>query len=144
MPSILANMITGIIIFNDESYVPERWHIAMWMWAFIVIPIVVNLYLRKVLNVLQIFGGVCHVVFFIASVITLAILAQRSSTDYVFKTLTHDVSGWTNPGLAFGLGLLTMTFPVGGEITMSHHIGIKLIFIGADGLLHMSMKPFGT
>jgi hypothetical protein len=32
----------------------------------------------------------------------------------VFNTLTHDISGWTNPGVAFGLGLLTMTFPITG------------------------------
>jgi len=94
----------------------------MWMWLFIITPVIVNLWFRKLLNSFQIIGGVCHVVFFLASIISLVVLADHSTTDYVFRTVTHDITGWTNPGVAFGLGLLTMTFPVGG----------------ADGLLHMS------
>jgi choline transport protein len=87
----------------------------MWMWFFIITPVIANLWFRKLLNSFQIIGGVCHVVFFLASIITLILLAERSTTDYVFKTITNDITGWTNPGVAFGLGLLTMTYPIGGE-----------------------------
>ena len=88
----------------------------MMMWAFIVIPLVANIYFRKVLNALETFGGILHIVFFIVSIITLAVMAQRSTNDFVFKTLVTGVSGWTNPGVSFGIGLLTVVFPLAGEI----------------------------
>ena len=94
----------------------------MIMWAFILIPLVFNLYFRKLLNTFETIGGILHVVFFIVTIITLAALAQRSTTDFVFKTLVTDVSGWTNPAVSFGIGLLTVVFPVAGEI------GVQLNF----------------
>jgi len=111
-----------MIIFNNPNYNPASWHTAMIMWAFILIPLVFNLYFRKLLNTFETIGGILHVVFFIVTIITLAALAQRSTTDFVFKTLVTDVSGWTNPAVSFGIGLLTVVFPVAGEI------GVQLNF----------------
>jgi hypothetical protein len=93
------------------------------MWLFILIPLVFNIWFRRVLNTLETIGGVIHVIFFFVNIITLTVLAKRSSTDFVFKTLTHDISGWSNPGVAFGLGLLTMTYPIAGMnfASPTHH-----------------------
>ena len=85
------------------------------MWAFIIIPVVFNLYFRKVLNTLETLGAILHIGFFIATIITLTVLAQHSTTDFVFKTLVTGVSGWTNRGASFGIGLLTVVFPVAGK-----------------------------
>jgi len=112
----LANIVTAMAIFNNPNYSPQRWHTAMIMWAFILIPVVFNLYFRKVLNTLETMGGILHIVFFIVTIITLTVLAQRSTTDFVFKTLVTGVSGWTNRGVSFGIGLLTVVFPVAGKI----------------------------
>jgi hypothetical protein len=49
------------------------------------------------------------------SIITLVVLAERSTTEFVFETLTHSESGWNNPGVCFGLGLLTITYSVSGQ-----------------------------
>lgn len=93
------------------------------MWAFIIGPVICNLFLRRVLNTLETIGGICHVLFFVISIAVLATLAERSTTDFVFNTLTRDVSGWSNPGIAWSLGLLTTVFPI----------------TSFDGVLHMSM-----
>jgi hypothetical protein len=74
------------------------------------------------LNTLEMIGGICHALFFIVSIITLVVLAERSPADFVFNTLWHDLSGWDNPGVAFSIGLLTVTFPI----------------TSFDGVLHMS------
>jgi len=95
----------------------------MFMWLFIVVPLVFNLYFKRLLNTFETIGGIIHVVFFIVSIATLTALARRSTNQWVWHTLVNDISGWTNPGVSFGLGLLTMTVPI----------------VGADGLLHMSM-----
>jgi choline transport protein len=67
-------------------------------------------------------GGICHVVFFLVSIITLVVLAEKSSAAFVFNNLWHNVSGWNNPGVAFSIGLITVTFPI----------------TAFDGVLHMS------
>ena len=114
-PANLANQVSALIIFNNPNYNPKSWHRAMIMWAFIFIPLVFNLYFRIVLNTLESIGGIIHVVFFIVTIIVLTVLAQRSTSDFVFKTLVTGGSGWTNPGISFCLGLLTVVFPLAGE-----------------------------
>jgi hypothetical protein len=121
-PAYLANIVTGLVIFNYPDYVPQRWQGTLIMWAFVVIPVVWNFWFRRMLNTLEMIGGICHVIFFIVSIITLVVLAERSPASFVFNTLWHDISGWNNPGVAFSIGLLTVTFPI----------------TSFDGVLHMS------
>jgi choline transport protein len=113
----MANIITALIIFNTEDYEPQRWHTTMIMWLFILIPLIGNIWFRKLLNTLESAGGIVHIVFFFINIITLAVLARRSTNDFVFKTFTHNISGWTNPGIAFGLGQITMSYPLAGMYT---------------------------
>lgn len=141
-PAILANMVAGLAIFNYPSYVPERWHVTLMMWAWTIIPFIANFWFRRLLAPLEAIGAILHVGFFIITIITLVVLAQRSSADYVFKTLTHDISGWTNPAVAWGIGLLTVTFPISGELgfaSISWHEKANQA-LGFDSVLHMSMS----
>jgi choline transport protein len=114
-PAIIANMITALAIFNYDTYVPKPWHTTLIMWALIATPFIFNLWFRKLLNVFEAAGGIFHFVFFIVSIITLVVLAKRSTNEYVFQTLTHGESGWENPGVCWGLGLLTVSFSVLGK-----------------------------
>jgi choline transport protein len=65
-----------------------------------------NLWFRKLLNAFEVAGGICCIVFFLINVITLGVLAEKTTTDFVFKTLIHEAPGWSNPGIAWCLGLL--------------------------------------
>ncbi|KAF2502854.1 amino acid transporter [Lophium mytilinum] len=121
-PAILSNIIVGLAIFNYPDYVPERWHTTLIMWAFTILPFVANFWFRRLLNPLEAVGAICHVLFFIISIITLVVLAERSTVSYVFETLTHDASGWNNAAVSWGIGLLSVTYPL----------------TGFDGVLHMS------
>lgn len=88
------------------------------MWVFILIPLVFNLYFRRLLNTFETIGGILHIAMFLITIITLAVLAQRSTTDFVFKTLLTGVSDWTDPGVSFGIGLLTVVYPVAGKVVV--------------------------
>jgi amino acid transporter len=121
-PAAIANGIIALAVFNYPEYVPERWHITMTMWAAILLPFFCNFYFRKLVNPVETFGAISHVVLFIVSIVTLVTLAERSTAEFVFTTLTHDVSGWKNSAVSWGIGLLTVTFPL----------------TGFDGVLHMS------
>lgn len=114
-PAGIAQIVVGLSIFNSESYVPQRWHTTLLIWGFTVVPFLGSLYFRKMVDVLQTLGSICHIVFFVVCIALLAVLGKRSTPGFVFNTLTHDVSGWTNPGVAWGIGLLTVTLPLVGK-----------------------------
>ncbi|KAK1983963.1 amino acid/polyamine transporter I [Colletotrichum cereale] len=119
-PSILANIITSLAAFNNEAYEPQRWHTSLVMIATLALPFAANLYLRRLLDVFEVVGGVLHVALFAGFLAVLAAFGRRSSPEYVFKTLTSDVSGWDSPGTSWGLGLLTVTFSVTGFDSVIH------------------------
>lgn len=121
-PAYLSNIVTGLAIFNYPDYIPQRWHGTLIMWGFVVVPVVWNFWFRSKLNTIEMIGRICHAVFFVISIITLVVLAEKSSAGFVFNTLWHGISGWNNPGVAFSIGLITVTFPI----------------TSFDGILHMS------
>jgi choline transport protein len=121
-PALISSVIVGLAIFNYDDYEPKRWHTTLIMWALILVPFVFNLWFRKLINVFELIAGGLHFLIFIAMIITLAALAERSTPQFVFKNFTQGLSGWENPGVTWGLGLLTVTYAVNGF----------------DGVLHMS------
>ncbi|KAH7126611.1 amino acid/polyamine transporter I [Dendryphion nanum] len=90
------------------------------MWAITVLPFLGNFWLRRILRYAEVVGAFCMVVFFFVSIITLLVMAEKSPASYVFSTLTHDTSGWTNPAIAWGIGLLTMAYPLTGFDAVLH------------------------
>ncbi|KAF2747794.1 amino acid transporter [Sporormia fimetaria CBS 119925] len=118
----LAIQTQAIIAFYNPDYVPEGWQAALLMWAYLASAIVCNLYFRRILNVFETVGGVCHVLFFVACIIILTTLSERSSAKYVFTTLTTGVTGWNNPGVNYHLGLAGVMFSIGGYDSMLHMV----------------------
>jgi amino acid transporter len=117
----MANTLSGLIIFNSPDYESQPWHSTVFLIAFLLIPLLLNLYLRKIINWLETLGGILHIVFFVAVIATLTTLSKRSTPEYVFKTL-HTDAGWENPGVAFSIGMLATAYPISSF----------------DGVLHMS------
>jgi amino acid transporter len=119
--SVSSNTLSGLIIFNNPTYEPKAWHATLFLIALIILPVLLNLVIRRVINNLETAGGIFHVIFFVAIVATLTTLSKRSTPSFVFKTL-HTDSGWDNPGVAFSIGMLATAFPISSF----------------DGILHMS------
>lgn len=92
------------------------------MWALLAGALFCNLFLRRILNVMETLGGVLHIIFFVVVVAILTTMGRRSTTGFVFNTLTSDLSGWNNPGICFNAGMLSVLLPLSG----------------ADSVLHMS------
>ena len=91
-----AAVVQGIISFMWPGYedVKQAWHNTLMMWALALAALFCNLYLRRILNLLEIIGGVMHVVLFVAYTAILARMGDRNPVDCVFKTVISDVSGW--------------------------------------------------
>jgi hypothetical protein len=114
-PIYLANVVVGLVVFNNPSYVHQGWHTTLIMLGFIVIPLAWNFYFRRLAIAIEWIGAICHFATFIASIIVLAVMGQWGNSKYVWKTLTHDQSGWTDPAICWGIGLITLTLPLSGE-----------------------------
>ena len=113
------------------------------MWAVTLFPFLGNFWFRKLVNPLEAFGALCHVVFFVVSIVTLVVLAPRSTNEFVFGTLTRDVSGWTNPAVAWGLGLLTVTFPLTGGCSFPSFSSPSSNVV-TDGIVDQRMRIGGS
>lgn len=46
-PYVLGTTIQALIEFNDAIYKPERWHATLLMWAFTVLPVLINASILK-------------------------------------------------------------------------------------------------
>lgn len=122
---ILAQTVTGIITFYNDTYVVQGWHTTLLMIAFLVMSVFCNLYLRRILAILETIGGVTHVIFFIVSITVLTTMAERSTAKFVFTTVVSGVSGWENPGICWNLGMAPLI----------------LALVNCDGVTHMSTFP---
>ncbi|KAF2205922.1 hypothetical protein GQ43DRAFT_160093 [Delitschia confertaspora ATCC 74209] len=102
----------GYLVYQQPRLRPQAMARYIAYVGISIFPFFGNFWFRKLLRIVEAVGAICHVVFFIVSIITLAVLAEKSSVEYVFATLTRNISGWTNPADAWGIGLLTVTFPL--------------------------------
>lgn len=111
------------------------------MLALVALSFVVNVYGIKILPALQMMGGLMHIAFFIAIVIPLLLLARRSTPDFVFTQLLKTEGGWQSSGVAWCLGMLTVTICFLGESALEvrdldgRHLTVRTA--GFDGAIHM-------
>lgn len=111
---------------------------------FNLLTLLLQFYARRLLVALELIGGTCHILFFICIVVTLGVLAPRSSNDYVWTTSVSGLSGWNNAGVVFCLGLLSPAFAVAGMCPCAcqrYYFPIADSCAGFDGVLHMSIQP---
>ncbi|KIW99848.1 uncharacterized protein Z518_10776 [Rhinocladiella mackenziei CBS 650.93] len=119
-----GTIIQGLVVLNDETYIPERWHGTMFSWAILAIPLLCNIFARRVLAPLEVLGGIVHIALFVVFVVVLVAMSPRSSADFVFATTFTGLSGYGSPGVQWCIGLLSGAFPLAGF----------------DGVLHMSAE----
>jgi choline transport protein len=93
-------------------------------YATILIPLAFNIFARKTLKPIEIIGAVLHTIFFIVFVVVLICLGGRNSATFVFTEDSGGISGWTNPGAQWCIGLLSAVFPL----------------TAFDGVLHLSKR----
>jgi choline transport protein len=119
-----GTILQGLIILNDDSYIPKGWHGTLLAWAILALPLLCNVFARRLLAPVEVLGGILHIALFVVFVVVLVTLSPRSSADYVFRTTTTNLSGYSAPGVSWCIGLLSGAFPLAGF----------------DGVLHMSMS----
>ena len=114
---LVATLVQGLIILNNADYNPKAWHGTLLALAMISIPVICNIFTRKILSGIEIAGGITHTVFWVVWIVVLVTMARRSSPEYVFATTYNGgaFGGWHNNGVSWCVGLLTAAFPLSGE-----------------------------
>jgi len=137
---LTATEIQGLMVFNYDDYAhrSRRWHGTLMMWALLFITYIINVFCIKLLPIIELLGGVCHVAFFVALlgksqpgllestfpnciIVPLITLAPRSTNDFVWKSSLNNSNGYSD-GTSWCVGLLTVVY----------------CFVGFDGAVHMS------
>lgn len=120
-----GTIIQGLIVQNyPTTYIPQLWHGTLLSWAVLALPLICNIFARRILPPLEIIGGIGHFVFLIAIVTTLAVMAPRSTADFVFTTTITGFSGWKSSGVQWCVGLLSAAFPLGCTFKSSIHLAV--------------------
>ncbi|KAL4778110.1 amino acid/polyamine transporter I [Aspergillus varians] len=121
-PYFIGTEIEGMVVLAHPEYEPKRWRGTLLMWAVAVIPIVINIFARRVLGFIEVAAGIMHVVFLPVTIAVLVILAPRNPDAFVWDNFVSGLTGWQNPGVVYSIGLLGAITPLSG----------------VDGVIHMA------
>ncbi|CAF9924971.1 MAG: hypothetical protein HETSPECPRED_005709 [Heterodermia speciosa] len=103
---IVGTIIQGLIVLNNPSYVFERWHGTLLVWAITAFCVVFNTFLAKRLPAIEGVVLVIHMLGLFAVIVPLWILSPRATAAEALLTFTNG-GGWPTTGLSAMIGLLT-------------------------------------
>ncbi|KAF2502800.1 amino acid transporter [Lophium mytilinum] len=116
---LAGTQIQGLIILNNPSYFPERWHGTLLVIAIATFSIVFNTVLARKLPLIEGAVLILHICGFFAILIVLWVLAPRSKASDVFGVF-QDNGGWGNVGLSCLVGQLAPVFGLLGSDSATH------------------------
>ncbi|KAJ6083696.1 amino acid/polyamine transporter I [Penicillium canescens] len=121
-PYFIGTQIQGMVVLAHPDYELVRWRGTLLMWAVAIIPIIINIFARRVLGGIEVAAGIMHVVFLPVTIAVFVILAPRNPDSFVWNTFVGGLSGWKDSGVVFSIGLLGVITPLAG----------------VDGVIHMA------
>ncbi|OJJ75877.1 hypothetical protein ASPBRDRAFT_192069 [Aspergillus brasiliensis CBS 101740] len=121
-PYLVGTEIQGLLVQNYPSYEPKGWHGTLLVFAVLFLPLLVNIFARRLLAPVEVLSGVIHILSYPAIMVVMIVLGQRHTNEFVWTEFVTDQSGWHDKGIIYSIGLLTAAF------TLSSF----------DGVIHMS------
>ncbi|KAF3028861.1 hypothetical protein E8E15_007503 [Penicillium rubens] len=121
-PFLIGTQIQGMVVLAHPDYELVRWRGTLLMWAVAIVPIIINIFARRVLGGIEVAAGIMHVVFLPVTIAVFVILAPRNPDPFVWDTFVGGLSGWKDSGVVFSIGLLGVITPLAG----------------VDGVIHMA------
>ena len=114
-----------MIVLAHPDYELVRWRGTLLMWAVAIVPIIINIFARRVLGGIEVAAGIMHVVFLPVTIAVFVILAPRNPDPFVWDTFVGGLSGWKDSGVVFSIGLLGLITPLAGMSL--HYLNIERI-----------------
>lgn len=101
----------ALLILNNPSYTPQRWHGVMFYWLVLAYSLAVNVYGERFLAHSNNAAGVLHLSGFVVVVIIMGVMTKdMHSASYVFTEFSN-TSGWSSDGVSWLVGLLSTIYP---------------------------------
>jgi hypothetical protein len=122
-PYFIGTQIQGMVVLAYPDYELVRWRGTLLMWAVAIIPIIINVFARRVLGGIEVAAGIMHVVFLPVTIAVFVILAPRNPDSFVWNTFVGGLSGWKDSGVVFSIGLLGVITPLAG--TSPHYQNLE-------------------
>ncbi|KDQ07546.1 hypothetical protein BOTBODRAFT_59943 [Botryobasidium botryosum FD-172 SS1] len=117
-----ANLVTSIIVFFHNDYIPQRWHTYLIFIAFTLGSLLINIFGVRLLPRLNRLGFYCSIGGLV--VVCIVLLATASPNfqpgHFVFGGFINN-TGWSD-GVAWMLGLLQATFALTGYDACAHMV----------------------
>ncbi|KAJ4377605.1 hypothetical protein N0V83_000432 [Neocucurbitaria cava] len=111
--------IQGMIVLNNDTYIPARWQGLLLYWAVLVYAAVMNIWGSRLLPTANLLAGILHVAGFFAVLIVLGVMAPKNTASFVFTEVSNS-SGWSSDGVSWLVGLLSAVYPVLGYDAACH------------------------
>jgi len=103
---IVGTIIQGLIVLNNPTYVLERWHGTLLVWAISAFCVFFNTVLAKRLPSVEGIVLIIHLMGLFAIIVPLWVLSPRATATEALLTFTNG-GGWPTTGLSAMIGLLT-------------------------------------
>lgn len=110
---VVGTIIQGLITLNNSTYVFERWHGTLLVWAIGCFCVIFNTFVAKKLPAVETVVLIIHIMGLFAIIIPLWILSPRATAKEALLTFTNE-GGWPSTGLACMIGLLTPVSSMNG------------------------------
>ncbi|KAK9425937.1 putative Amino acid permease [Seiridium unicorne] len=114
-----ALQIQGLAVLNNGNYAPEHYQATLIFWLILIYSAVMNIWGHKLLPTVNLLSAVLHVLGFLAIFITLAVMAPKNDSSFVFVDFMNS-SGWSNDGVSWLVGLLSAVYPFLGYDAACH------------------------
>ena len=101
----IGTILQGLIILDNESYVPKKWHGTFLCWAVLAVAIFINTVVSGLLPMIEGMILILHILGFVAVLVPLVYLAPHGSAASVFKTTLNE-GGWPTPGISYCVGFI--------------------------------------
>jgi choline transport protein len=112
-----------MVVLAHPEYELVKWRGTLLMWAVAIIPVIINVFARRVLGAIEVAAGIMHVVFLPVTIAVFVILAPRNPDSFVWDTFVGGLSGWKDSGVVFSVGLLGVITPLAG--TSLHYQNVQ-------------------
>jgi choline transport protein len=108
---LVGLIVQGMIIINNESFVPQNWHGALLANAFALGTALFNVFGAKYLPLLEAIFVSCHVICLLPILITVLVMTPVKQTpSAVFTDFTDNGGDWPNMGLTVMVGQVAASF----------------------------------
>ena len=102
---ICANLIQGMAVLGNATYVPKPWATTLLLWAIVLFAVFINTVISRALPKIESLIMILHGIGFFAVLIPLVCMAPYGKASEIFTVFLND-GEWPTQGLSFLVGLL--------------------------------------